>query len=395
VSKIILHVDLNAFFATAETIRDPSLSGKPLIVGSLSRRGVVSTASYEARKFGVHSAMPMYQALKLCPQAIVKECDFPYYEMLSRSFFAYLKTLSPLVEEASIDEGFVDATKALGKMKDPLAFLRSFQNGLLQQIGLRCSIGVAPTKFLAKMGSDLHKPMGLTIIRKRDIPVLLYPLPIENFYGIGKKTAPRLKALGIATIGDLAKKTDENDSALIKELGKFYFIIKDWVHGEGDDEVNPQPFDPKSIGHSTTFENDTSEYAEITEMLSSLAREVAAGAEHDGKKGKTVQLVVKDTSFKSHDKSVSFHEATNSYDEIYARALSLYEKNFLGLPIRLIGVTLQNLVDPSKETVQMSLWNYEKYEEMDKTKLLINELNRKLKKPALMKASEVKKDGHQ
>jgi DNA polymerase-4 len=395
VSKIILHVDLNAFFATAETIRDPSLAGKPLIVGSLSRRGVVSTASYEARKFGVHSAMPMYQALKLCPQAIVKEGDFPYYEMLSRSFFAYLKTLSPLVEEASIDEGFVDATKALSKVSDPVPFLRAFQNGLLQQIGLRCSIGVAPTKFLAKMGSDLHKPMGLTILRKRDIPTLLYPLPIENFYGIGKKTAPRLKALGIATIGDLAKKTDVDDPALMKELGKFYFVIKDWVHGEGDDEVNPQPFDPKSIGHSTTFENDTSEYAEITEMLSSLAREVAAGAQHDGKKGKTVQLVVKDTSFKSHDKSVSFHEATNSYEDIYSRALALYEKNFLGLPIRLVGVTLQNLVDPSKETVQMNFWNYEQYEEMDKTKLLINELNRKLKKPALMKASEVKKDGHQ
>ncbi|MCI1244953.1 MAG: DNA polymerase IV [Bacilli bacterium] len=390
-SKIIMHVDLNAFFATAEVLRNPSLAGKPLIVGGLGRRGVVSTASYEARAYGIHSAMPTYQAIQLLPSIIVKPCDFPYYEMLSRSFFAYVRSYSPLVEEASIDECYVDMSRPMADVEDVEGFLKAFQNGLLKQIGLKCSIGVAPTKFLAKMGSDMKKPLGITILRRRDLAAKLYPLPIESCFGIGRKTAPRLRNLGIATIGDFQRRARADDPALLSAMGKFYYAVKDWVNGRGDDSIDLLPFDPKSLGHSETFERDTSDYEEIRGKIAQLSREVAMGAQEEGRAGKTVQLVVKDTNFKSHDKSISFRDPTNKESDVFERAIGLYEKNFVGLEIRLVGVTLQNLIKPSEETVQMSLWNYREYEEMDQTKLLMNELNRRMEKPMLKLASEVKK----
>jgi DNA polymerase-4 len=171
-------------------------------------------------------------------------------------------------------------------------------------------------------------------------------------------------------------------------------VIKDWVNGYGDDVVDPTPFDPKSIGHSETFPYDTSDEGEILHKLHELSLETAEGANSSKKKGKTIQLVIKDKDFKTHDKSVSFKEATADGETIFERAKSLYEENFLGIEIRLVGVTLQNLIDPKKETVQMTFDNYQSYEEMDETKLLVNELNRKMKKPALLVASEAKKHGN-
>jgi len=244
------------------------------------------------------------------------------------------------------------------------------------------------------MASDMKKPMGLTILRRRDLSRKLYPLPISSFFGIGKKTAPRLEALGIHTIGDLKKATDQDLPSLVSLLGKAYPVIKDWVNGQGDDTIDDVPFDPKSIGHSETFPYDTGDEEEVERKIRSLSLEVAEGAKREGKKGRTIQLVVKDTEFKSHDKSVSFKDATNDGEEITAKANELYRKNFLGLTIRLVGVTLQNLVNPKEETVQMNFWNYGDYEEMDRTKLLVNELNRKLPHPALSVLSEVKKNGN-
>ncbi len=394
-AKIIMHIDLNAFFATAEEARNPELRGKPIIVGHPGRRGVVSTANYEARKFGVHSAMPTYEALERCPSLIIVPCDFKYYEMLSNSFFSFLRRVTPLVEPASIDEGYVDMTAVLSKEKDPLAYLKKLQNDILQELDLKCSIGIATTKFLAKMASDMKKPMGITILRKKDLAKLLYPLPIESFWGIGRKTSPRLKALGIERIGDFKKKCDENDKDLIEVLGKFYLTAKAWVNGEGDDKVDPTPDDPKSIGRSETFPSDTNDYEEIVYKIQELSREVSASAEREGKKGKTISIVIKDSDFHSHDKSVTSKSATNDFDDIFDRALDLYEKNFLGRVIRLVGVSLSSLIDPKEETVQMSFWNYSDYEKMDKTKLLINDFNRQLKGDFLFSARKVKKNGTQ
>ncbi len=393
-AKIIMHIDLNAFFATAEEARNPSLRGKPIIISHPGRRGVVSTANYEARKYGIRSAMPTYEALSKCPSLIIVPCDFSYYEMLSNSFFAFLRRLTPLVEPASIDEGYLDMTEILKNEKNPLLYLQKLQKEILDELDLKCSIGVAPSKFLAKMASDLKKPMGITICRRKDLPTLIYPLPISSFWGIGKKTAPKLEAIGIKTIGDFKKKCDEDDKEVEGLLGKFFFTAKEWVNGYGDDEVDPTPFDPKSIGRMETFQSDTNDYEEISYKIQELSREVAYAAKREGKKGKTVSLVVKDTSFKSHDKSFSSKTPINDFEDIYSRALSLYEHNFLGQVIRLVGVSLSSLLDPKEETVQLSFWNYPEYEEMDKTKLLINEFNRKLKGEYLSTLRKAKEDGN-
>ncbi len=390
-SKIIAHIDLNAFFATAEEARNPSLKNKPIIVGHPGRRGVVSTANYEARKYGVHSGMPTFEALSLCPSLVIVPCDFDYYEMLSNSFFTFLKRITPLVEQASIDEGYLDLTEILSKEKEPLKYLLDLQNELYRELDLKCSIGVAPTKFLAKMASDMKKPMGITILRKKDLESVLYPLPIDDFFGIGKKTSPYLKKIGILTIGDLKKAIDKNENEIRNIFGKSFNYINDSVNGRGSDEVVPIRNDPKSIGRSETFPSDTNDFEEISYKISELAREVTSAAKREGKKGKTVSLVVKDTNFQSHDKSVSFSIATFDFDDIYDKAIELYEKNFLGMVIRLVGVTLSNLINPKDEIVQMSFWNYSSFEEMDKTKLLINEFNRQMKKDVLFKAKELKK----
>lgn len=390
-----MHCDLNAFYATAEELKDPAIRGKPVIVGGLTSRSVVSTCNYEARKYGVHSGMPTAEARIKCPQGIFRFPDFKYYEVLSRSFFFYLMRFSKTIERVSVDECYLDLTKETKGLKDVVPYLKAIQDGVLGELGLKCSIGVGPTKFLAKMASDYKKPMGITIIRKRDIPHVLYPLGIEDFWGIGKKTAPRLKAMGIKTIGDLAKRLEKGDEELTEALGKMGQTAKLWLEGNGDDVVDVSPFDPKSIGRTETFPSDTSVYEEVAQKFRELARDVSNAALSEHKKGRTIRIVVKDSQFQTHSKSVSFKEATNDFEFIYQKALSLYEKSFLGMLSRLVGVTLENLVNPKEETVQMSFWNYEEYERMDETRLLVNRLNREKGKGTFKLLRDIrKKNGH-
>jgi DNA polymerase-4 len=336
--------------------------------------------------------MPTFQAKRLCPDVIILPVDFRYYGLLSREFFAFVSKYSKKVEKASVDECYVDMTETLQGVTDVQTFLTEMQNKLLAKTGLKCSIGVGPTKFLAKMASDMKKPMGLTILRRRDIPRLLFPLPIRDFYGIGRKTAPVLEASGIKTIGDLARAINADDPNLQLILGKFFFVIKDWVNGYGNDEVDLEPWDPKSIGNSSTFMHDTNDFSEIKEMISTLAKEVSERAQAERKKGSTVQLVIKDTEFKTINRSITFSEPTNEFQVIFDKALTLLERHYKGQAIRLVGVTLQNLIDPRDLIIQMSLFDYRKHEEESETKLLINELNRKLTKPMLIRASEVESD---
>jgi DNA polymerase-4 len=387
-AKIIMHIDLNAFFATAEQIRDPSLEGKPLIVAGSSRRGIVSTASYEARKYGIHSAMPTYQALRLCPDVIIRGADFSWYQQLSREFFSFVKTYTDIIEIASIDECYADMTECMKDVKDPEAFLKDLQMKLYEKTKLKCSIGLAPTKFLAKMGSDYKKPMGITIIRRKDIKRILWPIKIQDMYGVGKKTYPRLIKLGINTIGDLV---NNNNPETKKLLGKFYATLIEWAKGNGDDVVNTEPFDPKSVGRSETFLFDTNDYDEITDLLNKLCHEVSLDAQKEQKLGTTVSIVMKDSSFKTINRSKSFKEPSNSYKIIYNNAFDLFDKNFDGEPIRLIGVTLSNLIAKEDYYVQMSLFDLQRHQKESKTKILINELNNKMKKPLLLRASDLKK----
>ena len=393
-AKIIIHVDLNAFFATAEQIRRPEYAGKPVIVGGLGPRGVVSTCSYEARSYGVRSAMPIGEARMLCPNGIFLPGDYAYYEMLSRSFFGFLKNYSSLVEAASIDEGFVDMTSLLAKEKDPMAKLVSLQQGLLKQIGLKCSIGVGPTKFLAKMASDMKKPMGITVIRRKDIKKMLYPLPIDNFFGIGKKTAAFLRSKGINTIGDFAYEITENEPDMRKYFKKRFDYYVESINGYGDDIVNPERPDPKSIGHSQTFVTDTDDYDEIKTVIESLSQEVSDGLIKEKKKCKRLVVNVKDYTFKSSSKSLNLMEPVFEADDISKMAKKLFVDNYSGKLIRLVGVTAGNLVPFKDRNAQMSLFEESDYEE-DKTQVLIDSLNRKANKKVVMIASEaLKKNGN-
>lgn len=387
-SKIIVHIDLNAFFVRCEEIKDPTLEGKPVAVGHVGRSGIVSTSSYAARAFGVRSGQPMFQALALCKDLIVKPVDFAFYGVLSREFMAFVRSYTKKMEIASVDECYADFTDELKGVKDPIAYFREFQKQLFEKTKLYCSIGIATNKFLAKMGSDLKKPNGITIIRKRDIPNMLYGLSVDKMFGIGRKTAPRLKSVGIKTIGDLAKAIDSDNEEVKAVLGKYYYVNADWLKGNGDDVVLEEADAAKSIGNSTTFPHDTSDFEEIKLFFEILCKEVSDRAKKEGKLGSTIQIVMKDTFFKTRNKSLTFSPPTNDFKVIFDKTIKLFDKNFDGKPLRLVGITLQNLVDPHDVTIQMTFFDYQKHEEDSTTKLLINELNRQMNKPLLKRASE-------
>lgn len=383
-----MHIDLNQFFAAATRLLEPDLIGKPLIIAGDTRRGIVSTASYEARKYGISSAMPTYIAKKLCPKVIIREVNYKWYQQKSKEFFSYIKEhYSSHIEVASIDECYVDMTDLMKDIKDPYLYLKNLQEDVYNNTHLEASIGLGPTKFLAKMGSDYKKPMGITIIRKKDIKKILYPLPIEDFFGIGKKTCPKLKELGINTIGDFAS----NDSYEIKKImGKFYSVAKEWINGEGDDHVDENPFDPKSISSTNTFLFDTNDYEEISKMLEIKAKEVSLDAIKNNKVGKTITLILKDSSFKSITRSITIDKPTNSFLDIYTNVMNLFDKFFNNQLIRLAGVGLSQLMDKEDFYVQMNLFNLEQNQKECSTQLLINKLNRKANKELFYPASKIK-----
>ncbi len=383
-----MHIDLNQFFAAATRLLEPDLNGKPLIIAGDTRRGIVSTASYEARKYGIKSAMPTYMAKKLCPKVIIREGNYKWYQQKSNEFFSYIKDhYSTHIEIASIDECYVDMTELMKDIKDPYLYLKNLQEDVYNNTHLEASIGLGPTKFLAKMGSDYKKPMGITIIRKKDIKNILYPLPIEDFYGIGKKTYPKLKELGINTIGDFAL----NDSYEVKKImGKFYLIAKSWINGEGDDHVDENPFDPKSISSTNTFLFDTNDYEEISKMLENKAKEVSLDAKKNNKVGKTITLILKDSSFKSITRSITIDKPTNSFIDIYTNVMTLFDNYFNNQLIRLAGVGLSQLIDKEEFYVQMNLFNLEQNQKECSTQLLINKLNRKANKELFYPASKIK-----
>ncbi len=389
-SKVIVHIDLNAFFVRCEEIKDPSLINKPVAVGHDGRAGIVSTCSYEARKYGIRSGMPMSKAKLLCPNLIIKPVDFSFYHTKSHEFVDFIKRYTKIIEVASIDEVYADFTLNIKQINNVNDYFRSIQNELFKLTKLKCSIGVGPTKFLAKMGSDYQKPMGLTIIRKKDISKILGPLPIGEMYGIGKKTAPRLESIGIKTIQDFIDKCEIDDRETMNILGKFYYVLKSWIQGSGSDEIEVVPEDAKSIGNSLTLKEDTNNEEIIRSAFEMLVKEVSSRAIKERKMGSTIQIMVKDTLYKAHNKSKTISKPTNDFNDIFMVVMKLYLDNYDGLTLRAVGVTLQNLIDPQDMAIQMTLFDYEEHEEASATKLLINELNRKLKKPLLIRASEVK-----
>lgn len=388
-AKIIMHIDLNAFFVSAELLRHPELINKPVAVGGHFRRGVLSTASYEARKFGVNSAMPIYQAKRLCPELIILNGDYKYYQELSHNFFTYLKdNVSSIIEMASIDEAFLDLTELLKDNHSPIEYLMSLQKTLKEKFGLSCSIGLGPTKFLAKMASDMKKPMGLTIIRKRDISKILFPLPIKDLFGIGKKSQAKLLRLNIKTIGDFYY---YNSFELQKMMGKMYFTVMDWLNGKGDDTVNVEASDPKSISSSSTFLIDTNNYNEIVDSLKYQVKDIVAKLNNNNMVCQTIHITLRDSEFKTITRCKTFETPLEKETDILEKVLELLDKHWTGNELRLVGAGLSSLTIKDNYYAQLNLFNLEQNQKECKTRLLINELNRKSNKPVFMTLKELEK----
>ena len=277
-ARVIFHIDLNSFFASAEILKNSALAGQPVVVAGLNRRSVVSTASYEARSYGVHSAMPLHMAMEKCPELVVVQGDYSWYEELSERFFKYLRKFSPFIEPASIDECYMDVTEAIKAYKRPLDLAWIIQKNVMDDLRLPCSIGVAPNKFLAKMASDMRKPMGITVLRKQEVPRKLWPLPISDMWGIGKKSVPLLIENGIETIGDLA--SEENEKKVMTLLGKHAYGFIQNARGNGSSKLNYNQ-GVQSISQSTTLDRDISEYDEVKTVFIRLAKSLSTRAKEE------------------------------------------------------------------------------------------------------------------
>lgn len=381
-ARILFHVDLNAFFASAEELRHPELKGKPLAVGSTSSRGVLSTANYAARKKGIHSAMPTQQALKIDPDLVVIPGDHDYYHKLSDEFFALLQTFTPLVEKASIDEGYMDVTDIIKRYPRPLDLAVAIQQAVDQKLGLQVSIGVAPTRFLAKIASDMKKPRGITVLRKSDIQKKLWPLPVETLPGIGKKNLPLLQEKGIKTVRDLAD--PKNREVLEPILQSRYTKLIEALTGKSSDKLELES-QRKSISHSVTFRNDLYSLEEMKDPVYQMTRELVRRLDEKGMSAKNLAIQFKDRNFEAHMHSRSFPSAIHDFDSIYLEVRNLMEQFFEPVGYRFFAIRLGGL--QSRDLKQYNLF------EQDMTQNFIDHFNGKLNASLLMKTSDLLKKG--
>lgn len=383
-SRVIFHIDLNAFFASAEIIRNSALENQPIVVSGLSRRAVVTTASYEARAYGIHSAMPLHQAIERYPDVIVIQGDYQWYEKLSKRFFQFIRSITPLVEPASIDECYVDMSEVISQYKRPLDLAWIIQKKLYEELKLPCSIGIGPNKFLAKMASDMRKPMGITVLRKQEITKKLWPLPIQDMIGVGKKSTPILQAAGIETIGDLAKLDNENK--ILQLLGKSGYTLIQHARGNGSDKLNFS-HSVQSISRSVTLNKDTEDDQEIRFIFQKLSHALVKGCKEEIVVGKMITITIRYNDFKNVVRSISLDHYTDTYEEIYETALLLFDNHVNKQPIRHLGVSLGSLQSCEKMIQQIDLFSNKVVEKID----VLEELNQQLSNGKLVFASSLLK----
>jgi DNA polymerase-4 len=339
--RTILHVDLDAFFASVEQRDRPELRGRPVVVGGggPTDRGVVSAASYEARAFGVHSAMPLRTAAALCPQAVFLPVDGTKYQDVSRQVMAILRRFTPLVEPISIDEAFLDVTASRALFGDGAAIGTAIRAAIRAEIGLTASVGVATTKLVAKVASDLRKPDALVVVSPGTEAAFLAPLPIGRLWGVGGQTAAALRELGVTTIGDLATL----DRTLVeRRFGKHGGALAARARGIDADPVSDRAA-AKSIGHEHTFDVDTSDPEVIERTLLAMAEGVSGRLRASGVRASTVTVKIRDSAFRTITRRRTLPDPTDLTEPIWRTALELARPEVRGMRVRLLGVTASNL----------------------------------------------------
>lgn len=343
-TRKIIHIDMDAFYASVEQRDNPAYRGKPIAVGGSpeGRGGVVSTASYEARKFGVRSAMPSKQALKLCPDIIFVYPRFEAYKEASRKIRAIFERYTDLIEPLSLDEAFLDVTVDKQGIGSALDIAKLIKQQIKEETGLTASAGVSSSKFVAKIASDLQKPDGLTFIGPSKIEAFMEKLPVEKFFGVGKVTAERMNKMGLHTGADLKKMTEEELVHFFGKSGRFFYKI---VRGIDNREVQPHR-EHKSMGAEDTFSYDLSDIEEMYAMLEKIAGTVCKRLDKYELKGRTVTLKVKFHDFKQITRNHSFTHLLNDYDTIVNTAKDLLNNvNMHGKKVRLLGISLSNFTE--------------------------------------------------
>lgn len=387
-SRVYFHIDLNAFFASCEELLDPSLRGKPLVVGGKSRRSVISTANYEARKYGIHSAMPMQQAEKLCKDLVIVNGHYAFYSDMSHQFMQIIHSYTDLVEKASIDECYADMTDVICRYPKPLDVAFEIQRRVLEKTGLRCSIGIGPNMFLAKMASDMKKPMGITVLRIRDVPEKMWPLPIKEMQGIGKRTVPLMEDLNIHTIKDLATYQDLN--ALKPVLGKNIESMIKRANGY-DDRTLMTDYDSKSMGISETLLEDVTDYDELRGLIRTLCRRLSKRLKEAHKAGYHVSMRICYYDFRNANKSKKLSAPIWTSDDLFVQAMILFDSSYEEEEaVRLIGVSVSDFAGEDFLAKQVSLFDAP---EEESTSEILHDLNHQLGTQAFVRASSLLEKG--
>lgn len=341
----ILHVDMDAFYASVEQRDRPELRGQPVIVGGLSGRGVVCAASYEARPFGVKSAMPMATARRLCPQAVFLPVRMQHYVAVSRQIRDVMFSFTPLVEPLSLDEAFLDVQGCEGLFGPPPEIAYKLKTSIKSETGLTASVGVASNKFLAKLASDHGKPDGLVVVAANRIAEFLNPLPVGRIWGVGAKAEKRLHAFGIKTIGQVAVLPEQ---AVVENFGEMGAHIWRLAHGQDTREVVPDR-DAKSISSETTFAQDIDDRETLRMWLLDLTDHLASRLRHVGIKARTVELKIRSSEFQTRHRARGLPQATNLTEMLWQTAQEIFEQGVTDdlLPVRLLGVGATRLTrDP-------------------------------------------------
>lgn len=381
---IIVHIDMNSFFASCEVKRNPLLKGKEIIISGKSNRSIVSAASYEAKKKGIYTTMPYYLAKQKCPDAYFFDVDHDYYSSVSDEIFSFLKKRYPLLEMASIDECYIDMSNL--KIDNPQDYFRNLQKEIYEKMHIPCSIGVSYNKFLAKMASDYKKPMGITFIKHKDVENIIWPLPISNMYGIGKASSKKLNEINIFTIKDFVL---SNDYRVKEILGSSYEHHLNNALGKGVSHIEIKEYIPKSIGHSITFPFDTEDDEIIKKQLYELSKKVSERLKEANMIGYTITLSLKTPDFVLKNKSKKMLVPTNDEDKIYIESLKLLDTN-LKSKIRLVGVSISDLIFQNMYYEQLDIYKLNSLKN-SKSDEFIERLNQIAGKKLFIKAKDLKK----